>query len=105
MPCVVTVINNNAYITDALMKGWVYRWRARGWVNSEGKPTPHADLWEELISLCSLHQILFEWRHYDPADREYVRCNLLAHQAALAVTGSCANLLRKHPADLGEISL
>src|SRR5438477_1234475 len=44
VPCIVRLINNNAYIGDAIAKGWVKRWRSHGWVNSDGKPTPHVDL-------------------------------------------------------------
>jgi ribonuclease HI len=82
VPCAVTVINNNAYIAEAVSKGWVYRWQASGWLNSEGQPTAHADLWQELIDLCGQHQVTLVWRRYDPRDQDHARCDLLAHEAA-----------------------
>lgn len=87
VPCTVTLINNNAFVTDAMAKGWVYRWRANGWVNCEGKQTPHTDLWEELINLSARHQVSFVWRRFDAVDKEYVRCNFLAHEAAGSLAG------------------
>ena len=81
-PCRVTLYNNNTYLVDAIAKGWAVKWRARGWTNNEKKPTPHVDLWEELLGLCAVHEVSFHYRRLDGNDRELARCDLLAHQAA-----------------------
>jgi ribonuclease HI len=80
--CKVTIINNNAYIVDAIAKDWVIRWQSHGWVNNEGKPTPHVDLWKELIDLCSRNQVSFVWQRFDPANKDYACVDRLAHKAA-----------------------
>ena len=81
-PCSVALYNNNTYLIDAIVKGWAVKWRARGWTNSEKKPTPHADLWEELLALCSVHEVSFVYRKLDGHDREHARCDVLARNSA-----------------------
>ncbi len=80
-PCLVTLYNNT-YLIDAIAKGWAVKWRTHGWTNSEKKPTPHAELWEELLALCSVHEVSFVYRKLDSHDRELARCDVLAHIAA-----------------------
>jgi ribonuclease HI len=84
-PCRVTLYNNNTYLVDAITKGWVVKWRAQGWTNSDRKPTPHSDLWEELAALCAAHEVSFVYLRLDGQDREHSRCDSLAHEAAEAV--------------------
>lgn len=43
------------------MNGGALRWKAQRWRNGEGKPTPHADLWEALLTACDGKNV--EWRH------------------------------------------
>jgi ribonuclease HI len=81
-PCHVKLYNNNAYLIDSMAKGWVLNWRARGWTNSEKRPTPHVDLWEELLGLCSVHEVSFVYRRLDCQHNELVQCDRLAHEAA-----------------------
>jgi ribonuclease HI len=81
-PCRVTLYNNNTYLIDAIAMGWAAKWRAREWRNNEKKPTPHADLWGELLDLCASHEVSFVYRSLEGQDRELSRCNLLAHAAA-----------------------
>jgi ribonuclease HI len=80
-PCEVTLYNTNTYLTDAISKGWAQRWQAKGWKNSEKRPTAHADLWEELLELCSVHEVAFEYACFDAENSEYARCDLIAHEA------------------------
>jgi ribonuclease HI len=81
-PCRVVLYNNNTYLVDAIAKGWAAGWRARGWANGEKKPTPHVDLWEELLTLCAAHELSFVYRPFGGHDRELSRCDLLAREAA-----------------------
>jgi hypothetical protein len=86
-PCQVTLYNTNTYLTDAISKGWAARWQANGWRNSERRPTPHAELWEELLGLCAVHKVAFEHLPFDPAHGEYARCDALAHEYTLRGEG------------------
>jgi ribonuclease HI len=78
-PCRVTLYNSNGYLIEAMSKGWAARWREAGWVTGEGKPTAHADLWDALLELCSVHEVAFVWL---PAEgiNEYAQCHRLARQ-------------------------
>jgi ribonuclease HI len=86
-PCQVTLYSTNTYLTDPIGKGWAARWRANGWRNSERRPTPHADLWEELLGLCAAHQVVFAYLPFDRDNAEYARCDALAHACALRGKG------------------
>lgn len=81
-PCRVILYNNNTYLTDAMAKESAAKWLARGWTNKQKKPTPNADLWEELLGLCATHEVQFVYRRLEDQDQEPSRCNLLAHEAA-----------------------
>jgi ribonuclease HI len=93
--CVVTLYNTNTYLIDSMAKCLVERWRARGWINN-GKHTPHAELWDELLSLRSHHEVTFAWCRFSQAHLEYARCDQLAHDAisSLASSSSAANSAR-----------
>jgi hypothetical protein len=68
---------------DAIAKGWALRWQARGWINNENRPTSHAELWGQLLGLCSYHEVTFVWLPFNQIDKgEYASCDLLAHGAA-----------------------
>jgi ribonuclease HI len=81
--CHVTVYNNNSYLIDAMTKGWVYHWKTRKWRNSDKKPTPHVDLWEQLLELCQQHTVEFIWHQYSSKQEEYQRCDALARYAII----------------------
>jgi ribonuclease HI len=84
-PCRVTIYNNNTYVVKAIAGGWPLKWRAGNWTDGEKKTTPHSDLWEELLSLCSAHEVTFVYRRLDGHDRAHARFDLLARPA----TKSC----------------
>ncbi len=80
-PCRVTVYSDSKYIVDAMNKGWVARWRARGWMRSEKQPAKNADLWERIWQLASVHQVRWVWVK-GHAENEYNnRCDKLAVEA------------------------
>src|SRR5574344_2685422 len=47
-PCSVTLTTDSKYVCDAVTKGWVYSWKARGWKKKDNKPALNVDLWEQL---------------------------------------------------------
>ena len=42
--------------------------------------TSHSDLWQELIALCTIHEVEFVWLPMDPSVKEYQRCDELARE-------------------------
>lgn len=77
-PCEVMLYTDSKYIVDSITKGWVYSWRNRGWVKSDGKPALNSDLWQELLKLLSVHKVTFNWVKGHAGHSENERCDRLA---------------------------
>lgn len=60
-PCEVTIVSDSKYVCDAVLKGWVYSWKKKGWKKSDGKPALNSDLWETLLELLDIHKVEFCW--------------------------------------------
>ncbi len=80
-PCQVTLYSDSKYVVDSITKGWVYRWKKRGWVKSDKKKALNVDLWERLLPLLEKHRVEFVWvkGHADNVENE--RCDELARMA------------------------
>ena len=77
-PCEVTLTSDSKYLTDAIIKGWVKSWKAKGWKKSDGSKALNVDLWEELLPLLDTHKVTFVWvkgHHGHPYNE---RCDALA---------------------------
>ena len=82
-PCVVTVFSDSQYVVQAMSRGWVQRWRARGWMRTEDEPALNADLWARLLELCTRHRVSFQWIRGHAGNAENNRCDRLARAAAM----------------------
>lgn len=80
-PCKVTIYNNNTYLIDAINKGWVERWEAKGWKNSDKKATPYVELWKQLKEMCAIHEVSFVYIKADFQNHDYKCCDNLAQLA------------------------
>ena len=60
-PCAVELYSDSKYVIDALEKGWAWGWKKRGWIKSDKKPALNPDLWEQLLTLVSQHQVTYHW--------------------------------------------
>ena len=60
-PCVVELYSDSKYVVDALEKGWAESWKKKGWIKSDKKPALNTDLWEELLTLCHMHEVHCNW--------------------------------------------
>ncbi len=77
-PCDITVYTDSKYVCDAIVKRWVYLWKANGWRKADKKPALNVDLWEELLSLLDRHQVEFIWLKGHAGHPENERCDRLA---------------------------
>jgi ribonuclease HI len=76
--CNVTLYSDSAYLIDALTKGWLQRWQMNNWRTTNKDDVKNKDLWEELVSLSSIHRITWI-KVKGHADNEYNnRCDELA---------------------------
>lgn len=73
--CCVTVVSDSKYVCDAVLKGWVYSWKKKGWKKSDGKPALNVDLWEELLEQLAIHEVEFNWIKGHAGHPENERCD------------------------------
>lgn len=81
-PCEVALYSDSKYLVDAINLGWVWSWRAKGWVKGDGKPALNIDLWEKLTALLEVHKVTFEWVRGHNGHSYNERCDRLAVAAA-----------------------
>lgn len=80
--CQVTLYSDSQYLVDAIKKGWVIRWRAKGWKRSKKEKAQNVDLWRRLLQLCDQHEVEFKWTRGHVGTTENERCDYLANLAA-----------------------
>jgi ribonuclease HI len=80
--CCVTIYSDSRYLVNAMTKGWARRWQANGWKRHQDEPALNADLWEQMLELCSRHDTSFVWVRGHAGHAENERCDKLAVQAA-----------------------
>ena len=77
-PCRVELYSDSKYVIDALSLGWAESWRKNGWRKADRKPALNPELWQELLELCSVHDMEYHWVK-GHAENEYNnRCDSLA---------------------------
>ncbi len=76
--CAVELYSDSKYVIDALEKGWAWGWKKRGWIKSDKKPALNPDLWEQLLTLVSQHQVTYHWVKGHAQNPKNTRCDELA---------------------------
>jgi ribonuclease HI len=59
-PCKVKVYTDSAYVQKGMTE-WLQGWKERGWRTADKKPVKNDDLWKQLDSLTSQHDIKWVW--------------------------------------------
>ena len=81
-PCEVTLTTDSQYLVNAIEKGWVYKWKANGWMRNNKEEALNRDLWERLLRVMEKHRVRFQWIRGHAGHAENERCDRLAVQAA-----------------------
>ena len=81
-PCKVTVISDSRYLVDAMTKGWLRGWKARGWSRAHNQHLKNADLWKRLDAAAAPHENSSRWVKGHAGHPETERCDSLADAAA-----------------------
>ncbi len=76
--CVVDLYTDSKYVCDAVVKGWVYGWKTKGWIKADKKPALNVDLWERLLPLLKTHQVNWHWVKGHASNEKNNRCDALA---------------------------
>ncbi len=80
--CHVIINSDSKYVVDGITKGWARKWKAKGWMRNKSEPAENVDLWEQLLSLCNIHQVTFTWVKGHAGNPENERCDQLASQVS-----------------------
>lgn len=81
-PCGVMLHTDSKYLISGCQK-WVPNWKKNGWRTKTGD-VKNKDLWMELDSLMSVHQITFRWVKGHSGHKLNERADQLAVQARLS---------------------
>ena len=73
----IDVYSDSKYVIDAIDKGWVFGWKAKGF-----KGKKNADLWLRYLALHPKFNLTFHWVKGHAGHPENERCDLLAVTAA-----------------------
>lgn len=80
-PSRVSLYSDSAYLVNAFHRRWIPRWQANGWRTAANKPVQNRDLWQDLITLTSKHQVTW-FKVKGHSDNFYnERCDQLARRA------------------------
>lgn len=80
-PCEVELYSDSKYLTDAINKGWLSSWQARGWKKADKSPVLNVDLWQRLLPLLEKHSVKLIWLKGHDGHPENERCDFLARTA------------------------
>lgn len=56
--CNVKLYSDSAYVVNAFLQGWLENWKTNGW-KKQNKPVKNVELWKQLDSLTSYHEVEF----------------------------------------------
>lgn len=77
-PCKVEVVSDSKYVVDAIAKGWLASWQAKGWRKADKKPVLNVELWQRLLPLLQTHEVRFNWIRGHAGHPYNERCDSVA---------------------------
>jgi ribonuclease HI len=78
----VVIYSDSKYVVDSISEGWARRWQANGWMRNREHKAENVDLWQQLLDLCSRHEVEFRWIRGHVGEKDNERCDQLAMEAA-----------------------
>lgn len=77
-PCEAEIVSDSKYLCDAINRGWLSDWKARGWKKADKKPVLNVELWQRLDALLEQHKVYFTWVKGHNGHPYNERCDQLA---------------------------
>ncbi|MBE6712097.1 MAG: ribonuclease HI [Ruminococcaceae bacterium] len=77
-PCRVEIVSDSKYVVDAIEKGWLASWQAKGWRKADKKPVLNVELWQRLLPQLTTHQVHFNWIRGHAGHPYNERCDAVA---------------------------
>ena len=78
-PCHIDLYTDSKYVLEGATK-WLVGWKEKGWKKADKKPVLNQELWQELDSLLSQHQVEWHWVKGHAGHPENERVDKLACQ-------------------------
>jgi ribonuclease HI len=78
----IALVSDSSYLVNGITKGWVRKWRSRGWRKADGQQVLNIDLWRELLELLGQVEVQFTWVKGHAGNELNERCDQLAVAAA-----------------------
>ena len=73
------MITDSKYVKDGI-KSWIANWKKNGWRTTSKKPVKNKELWVELDSQISKHNITWKWVKGHAGDRYNEKADFLARR-------------------------
>ena len=75
----ITLITDSKYVKDGI-ESWIANWKKNGWRTTSKKPVKNKELWIELDSQISKHNITWKWVKGHAGDRYNEKADFLARR-------------------------
>ena len=80
-PCKIKIVTDSQYVINGATK-WGAGWVRRGWKTAAGEPVKNAELFKQLLDLCKVHDVTWEWVKGHNGDEMNEVADQLACQAS-----------------------
>ena len=77
--CKVRLTTDSVYVKNGITQ-WLAGWKKRNWKTADKKPVKNVDLWQQLDSVASQHEIEWCWVKGHSGHEENERADALANQ-------------------------
>ena len=75
----ITLYTDSNYVKDGITK-WLINWKKKNWITASRKPVKNKDLWEQLDTLNSFHNVRWQWVKAHAGHRENEIADMLANK-------------------------
>ena len=86
-PSRVRVHTDSQYVHKGISE-WIVSWKRRGWKTADKQPVKNVDLWQQLDTLASQHDIQWVWVRGHSGHDGNERADALANRGAAAAARS-----------------
>ena len=80
-PCEVALYTDSQYLCNAINKGWLKGWKAKGWTRGKAGELKNKELWQEMDRLLAEHDVTFVKVKGHANDKWNNRADALVNQA------------------------
>lgn len=83
----VHMSTDSQYVKNGITQ-WIHAWKRKGWRKADGQPVLNQELWRALDGLCAERRVQWTWVRGHSGHPENERCDELANEARLSLSGS-----------------